>query len=269
MNDKPKVSVIVLTYNHEKYIKQALESILMQQVDFDYEILIGDDCSTDHTPEILKEYQARYPEKIYLRLRHKNIGATKNAYELLMLARGDYLATCEGDDYWTNANKLQLQVDFLENNTQFIGCTHKFLIVDENGKKIKNQSLNWVKQKEVFTFEDFEGLYLPGQPSTFVRRNIFKDSEEDFSLLHHSHYAISDRTAMLIYLLKGNFYCFSGNMGAYRKIEKISGQNLTSRIYVKRDWHLEDYQLTQSLEEYASNFFKEKCFFYRGEACFI
>ena len=100
------VSVIVLTYNHEKYIRQALDSILMQRVDFQYEILVGDDASTDSTQEILKEYDRNYPGKSRLFLRESNLGPTKNSYELLVSAKRDYPATCEGADYWKPFNVL-------------------------------------------------------------------------------------------------------------------------------------------------------------------
>ena len=93
---RPMVSVIVLTYNHEKYIKQALDSILRQKVNFDYEILIGDDASTDNTVKVLKEYKSKFPNIIKLFLNEVNLGATRNAYNLLVNAKGKYLATCEG-----------------------------------------------------------------------------------------------------------------------------------------------------------------------------
>lgn len=260
MNAKPFVSVIMLTYNHEKYISQALNSVLMQEVNFDYEVLIGDDCSSDMTQQILLEYQHKYPKKIVLRLRQKNIGATKNAYELLMMAQGKYLATCEGDDYWTNIHKLQLQVDFLEKNPQFIGCTHKFLIVNDEGKPVRNQKLNWVKQKEIFTFNDFEGIYLPGQPSTFVRRNIFKNSEEDFSIIYKADSQIGDRVLIALFLLKGDFFGFDQQWSCYRK---GSLKHVTSQIYsdAKRKYET-DYSINKFLEIYLSDKQKENIRFY-------
>ena len=87
-NKRPMVSVIVLTYNHEKYIKEALDSILMQKVNFDYEILIGDDASSDNTVKILKKYQNRYPNIIRLFLNKINLGGTYNAYNVLINAKG-------------------------------------------------------------------------------------------------------------------------------------------------------------------------------------
>jgi len=259
VDKEPLVSVIMLTYNHEKYIRQALDSVLMQKVDFDYEILIGDDCSTDSTAQILLEYQQKYPDKICLRLRHKNIGATKNAYELLMIARGDYLATCEGDDYWTNINKLQIQIDFLKDNEKFIGCTHNFIIVNDEDKVMKNQKLFWVKQKEVFTLDDFAGIYLPGQPSTFVRRNIFKHNKDDYSALYTSNKHIGDRILMAMFLVNGDFYFINKKMSCYRKGK---GNHITNKIYgdsIKK--YNVDLQLNREIEHFLSNKMNQKIIF--------
>ena len=129
--DEIKVSVIVITYNHEKYIRKALDSILMQKVDFKYEILVGDDASIDSTPEIIREYKEKYPEYFNISLREKNLGGTRNSYELMMMAKGDYIANLEGDDYWIDENKLQKQVDFLEKHDNFVGCVSDFMYVDE------------------------------------------------------------------------------------------------------------------------------------------
>lgn len=239
-----KVSVIVLTYNHEKYIKQALDGILMQKVDFDYEILVGDDGSKDRTVDILKEYKNKFPEKIKLILNKKNIGATKNAYNILMKANGKYLATCEGDDYWTDENKLQIQVDFLENNPQYVGCTHKFTIVDEYGEKLKNQYLSWIKPKKIFTLNDFQGIYMPGQPSTFVRKNI--KNNVDLEYLYKVHDMIGDRILMLLYLMEGNFFSLDQYMSCYRK----QSNSITKKLYQNNiDAIKNDYEITLNLEK--------------------
>lgn len=97
------VSIIVLTYYHEKYIAQALDSILTQQTNLRYEILIGDDASGDRTPEIIAEYAKQYPEIIRPFFREENLGATRNSWELRQKARGKYVASLEGDDFWIDS----------------------------------------------------------------------------------------------------------------------------------------------------------------------
>jgi glycosyltransferase involved in cell wall biosynthesis len=254
------VSVIVLTYNHEKYIKQAIDSILMQKVNFKYEILVGDDCSSDDTQNVLKEYQKSNPSLFRLFLRDSNIGATKNAYELLINARGKYLATCEGDDYWTDENKLQIQVDFLEKNKSFIGCCHDFVIVDDNGEPIPRKKLSWVRKKEIFTLDDYQGIYLPSQPSTFLRRNIFLDNKYDLSIVYKAHPMVGDRTMGMIYLSQGNFYFINSLMSCYRLV--LNKKNITSIAYIENTNRvLDDYNYTISLDKYARDVLKKEGLF--------
>lgn len=110
--NRMKVSVLMITYNHEKFIAQAIDSILMQQVNFDYEIVIGEDCSTDGTRAIVIQYQKEYPDKIRLLLPEENLGMHKNFVQTFRACQGEYIALLEGDDYWTSPRKLQKQVDF-------------------------------------------------------------------------------------------------------------------------------------------------------------
>jgi glycosyltransferase involved in cell wall biosynthesis len=127
----PKVSIISTTYNHEKYIGKALDSIIMQKTNFDYELIIADDCSTDKTPDILREYAKKYPKIIRPILRKKNLGVVANFMSVLRSARAPYIAVCEGDDYWTDPHKLQQQVDFLEKNPDYALCFHPVRVVHE------------------------------------------------------------------------------------------------------------------------------------------
>src|SRR6478752_3440632 len=113
-SDTPKVSVCIPTYNHEAYIAQAVESVLEQRTNFGVEVLIGEDCSTDRTRQIICELAARHPDKIRLRLAEKNQGAGRNFADLFEHCRGEYVVILEGDDYWTSPNKLQIQVDTLD-----------------------------------------------------------------------------------------------------------------------------------------------------------
>jgi glycosyltransferase involved in cell wall biosynthesis len=117
-----KVSVLMITYNQERYIAQALDSVLMQEVDFAYEIVIGEDCSTDGTRDIVLSYQRRHPDKIRLLLPDENLGMIRNFAQTYYACLGQYVAILEGDDFWTCADKLQKQVSFLDANPECSIC---------------------------------------------------------------------------------------------------------------------------------------------------
>lgn len=114
-----KVSVLMPTYMHEKYISQAIESFLTQECTFDCELLINDDCSKDNTANIAAKYANKYPEKIKLFTQQENKGLLENYKFLLSKASGEYIAILESDDYWTDPKKLEKQISFLENNSEY------------------------------------------------------------------------------------------------------------------------------------------------------
>jgi glycosyltransferase involved in cell wall biosynthesis len=128
-----KLSVMVITYNHEAFIAQTLESILAQRVDFDYEIVVGEDCSTDRTRDILMDFHNRYPGRIVPLVRDRNLGMMRNLAQALSICRGKYVALIEGDDYWICEDKLQKQVDFLETHPEYAICCHRARILNEMG----------------------------------------------------------------------------------------------------------------------------------------
>ena len=123
-SDSPEITVSIccITYNHEKYIAQCLDSFLMQRTSFRYEIILGEDCSTDSTRSIAEAYARQYPDRIRLLTGPVNVGAQKNLLRVLKRAAGKYIALCDGDDFWTDPAKLQKQVDFLENNPSYTMC---------------------------------------------------------------------------------------------------------------------------------------------------
>src|SRR5450631_4532338 len=124
MAEDPIISVCLITYNHEKYIGKAIESVLQQQTLFSYELIIAEDCSTDNTREIIQDYYRKYPSVIKLVLQEKNVGPENNFIDLLSAAKGKYIAYFEGDDYWIDNKKLQRQVEFLENHPEFVLVFH-------------------------------------------------------------------------------------------------------------------------------------------------
>jgi glycosyltransferase involved in cell wall biosynthesis len=128
-----KLSVMVITYNHESYIAKTLASIVSQRVNFNYEIVVGEDHSTDKTREILLQFSQRYPGLIVPILRPHNIGAVPNFMATLGACRGEYVALLEGDDYWTREDKLQTQIDLLDANPELSMCCHRVQMVDQDG----------------------------------------------------------------------------------------------------------------------------------------
>lgn len=145
MKDKtPLVSVLVTPYNQQEYIRQTLDSILMQVCDFDFELLIGEDCSTDGTREICQEYALRHPETIVLCLNERNKGLLNNYFDLFLQAKGRYIADCGGDDYWLTETKLQEQVDLLESHPEVSMVTGNWEnYLQQTGERIRPAS--WIE----------------------------------------------------------------------------------------------------------------------------
>ncbi len=128
-----RLTVLVFTYNHENYVAQALDSVLMQEFDGDYEVVIADDCSTDGTREILLEYQRKHPDTIRLVFADKNLNDNQITIQLFEEAAGQYIALLEGDDFWTSSSKLKKQLQFLDEHPECGMCFHNVAHLRENG----------------------------------------------------------------------------------------------------------------------------------------
>ena len=173
-----KVSVFMITYNHEKYIAEAIDSVLMQKTDFDFDIVIGEDCSTDATRRIVLEYSRKYPDKIKLLLHNVNVGFISNLMYVLEACTGKYIAMCEGDDYWTDPFKLQKQVDFLEANKEYVLATHGYRMVRDGSviRTVDHNEFIGNNNADGFEFDkDFTLYHWVTQPVTALfRRSAFK-----------------------------------------------------------------------------------------------
>jgi glycosyltransferase involved in cell wall biosynthesis len=140
----PVVAIWMITYNHQDYISQAVESVINQKTNFLFKIFLSEDCSEDNTREICLELQKKYPKQIDLFLPNTNLGVKSKhgigirTYQRCFSSGAKYVALLEGDDYWTDLYKLQKQVDFLENNQDFQATFHKRIVVDKNGVFIKD-----------------------------------------------------------------------------------------------------------------------------------
>jgi len=175
---EPLLSVCLITYNHLNYIKDAIEGVLMQKVNFTWELIIADDCSTDGTREILLQYKAKYPEFIKLILQDINKGAAQNWIELITTPKSKYIAYFDGDDYWTDPLKLQKQVDFLEANEDFSICFHKvkYINAEDTTIFISNEH-----QQDTSTIKDLaKGNFISTVSCVF--KNNFNKEFPDFLL---------------------------------------------------------------------------------------
>jgi glycosyltransferase involved in cell wall biosynthesis len=184
MHNEPLVSVCCITYNHEKYIREAIEGFLMQETSFPIEILIHDDASTDKTADIIREYEAKYPniiKPIYQTENQYSKGVGISATYQWPRAKGKYIALCEGDDYWTDPLKLQKQVDFLEANPEYgMVCTDIYLIDDEDKALADNKMV--LRQREyrkpVIDFFDLLQCNIVNTLSTCIRADLMKELAE-------------------------------------------------------------------------------------------
>lgn len=130
------VSVCMIAYNIERFIGEAIESVLMQKTNFPVQLVIGEDMSPDNTRQICIDYRNKYPDRIKLILNEKNLGLTANSINTQNHCDGKYIAMCDGDDYWTDPNKLQIQVDFLEEHLEYAGSAHQATVVyDDNSRE--------------------------------------------------------------------------------------------------------------------------------------
>ncbi|KAB1155820.1 glycosyltransferase family 2 protein [Flavobacterium luteum] len=167
-NHKPLLSVLIITYNHENFIKGCLDGILMQICDFKVEVIVANDCSPDNTNEIINEILNESNENPFIKYlnREHNWGAMQNFIDAYKNCNGKYIAFCEGDDYWTDENKLQKQVDFLEKNTDFnlVGHYVKSSKGDDLGKFTK----------DIFEFKDIYQKNLRIPTASIVSRNNFE-----------------------------------------------------------------------------------------------
>lgn len=136
MNKNPIVTILMPAYNHERYIPQAIESVLAQKTNYPYELLIHDDCSTDSTLAIAQNYTTKHPDKIKIFTEEENQGLLKSYKRLIEQSKGKYLAILESDDYWLDKNKLQIQIDFLESNSDYGIVAGDIISIDENGNII-------------------------------------------------------------------------------------------------------------------------------------
>ena len=213
--NEPKVTVFLSTYNQVKYVHKALDSIFMQETTFPYEVVAADDYSTDGTRDVILEYQARYPDKLVTYFTPENLGncqKTVNCFEK-GLFRGEYVTLLEGDDYWLETDRMQVLVDFLEANPEYVFVSYKEHVVDINGNDIgttPDKSL-WGKK---FTIEDFlAGKSYSDYAGVF--RNFYKEDGLKYAPIILSSRNVWDYQNMFMIADHGTVYIMDRYFGVY------------------------------------------------------
>lgn len=239
------VSVVCTTYNHEKYIGKCLDGFLMQKTNFKYEVIVHDDASTDKTADIIREYAEKYPDVIHPILQTENQYSKRVPIAkeyVLPKIRGKYVAFCEGDDYWSDENKLQLQFDAMEAHPECSFCTHYVKAIDSASGEVNGFFPNraW-NLREGLVEKELQADVLLNEFFQLTSYFIRKKEYEDFlnATLSYRQYMTGD-TAMLSYLSTHGRFCFvDREMSVYRYGSEGSW---TSRTYSQTEAKINHYR---------------------------
>lgn len=228
---KPLLSICCTVYNHEKFVAETLEGFLLQKTNFPIEIIVHDDASEDNSQEVLKKY-AKIDSRIKLILQKENQYSKRNKpfpNFCFPIARGKYIALCEGDDYWVDPLKLQKQVDFLEGNLSYGICFHDVMIYDESIKKLKNEDII-PSIKSEFDINDLANGNMMHTPSVVLRNDFVLPSTI-------SNIPIGD-WPLYLFQIKD------------RKIKKIDGKMAVYRVHKNGVWSTksESYRVEKTIK---------------------
>jgi glycosyltransferase involved in cell wall biosynthesis len=217
---KPLVSVCIVTYQHARFIAHAIKGALMQKTDFPFEVLIGEDESADGTRDICLDFAKQHPDRVRVFLRHRRDvvlidGRPRGSFNFRMTlreAKGEFVALCEGDDYWTDPEKLQRQIDYLRANPDCVGCFHDAKLVDADGQTLHESY--FASDQDKFTQEDVLETLLSREPtcSLVFRRSAFAEPLPEWYLRRPSDLYID-----ILLTNHGSLGFVRRNMAAYRK----------------------------------------------------
>lgn len=221
-DEKPIVSICCITYNHGKFIADCLNGFLKQKTSFPFEIVVSNDCSTDDTKSIIDSYVKQYPKMIKDVSPEKNQGMMKNFYSTLMKCKGKYIACCEGDDYWIDENKLQMQVDFLENNPEYGMCYSK-------AKQYIQSKQQFNKNSVGDAFEGFEDLLKNGNRiptlTTVYRKDLLDKYQKEIQPSNKG-WLMGDYPMWLYFSHESKVKFFDKVTAVYRVLEESASHSV-------------------------------------------
>lgn len=226
---QPLVSVPMLTYNHAPFIAQAIEGVLQQKTNYTFELVIGEDCSTDGTRDIVFEYQKKYPGIIRVVTSDKNVGMKKNSLRTVKACQGKYIAFCEGDDYWHHPYKLQKQVDYMESHPEcgLVYSSYDVYIVKEK-KRIEDfiKHRKW-KIPENPSVSDFVESKTGTQTLTVMIRRILYEQiiEADPYLHQNAHFLMGDTQLWAEIATKAQLHYIPESLATYNILEESAARS--------------------------------------------
>jgi glycosyltransferase involved in cell wall biosynthesis len=252
----PMVSVRIVTYNHAPYIGQAIEGVLRQQTYYPYELVVGEDCSTDTTRKIVLKYQRKHPHIIRVITSACNVGAKRNCWRIDNALRGRYVAFCDGDDYWHHPQKLQKQIDYLQTH-QNVGLVHSgmdFASIQSPARRARRRA--WAYYRSVLA--DEKNLFLEimlcryrlGTSSVCVRRALFESViRSDPEVYQSDRFVLSDLALWLDFSRRTQFQFFDESLATYRILSESASRSkdparvkeYTLNVFDLRSYYLNKY----------------------------
>jgi hypothetical protein len=227
-NSEIKVSVCVVTYNQKNYIRQCLQSLIDQVTDFKFEIIVGDDCSTDGTKEIVEEFSGKYTELITPIYHQNNVGPLSNLISVYKLAQANYIAHVDGDDC-AKPGKLQAQVEALDSHPECAMCSHDVEIVNPDGELLRS-SFYRVESGTYDLMYLYKNLPFFAHSSKMFRNDLFEGYWEELEP------RTLDVELHIRQALKGDIYHIDATLGLYRAFSGISwlGKDVAKSLFVDR-----------------------------------
>ena len=231
------VSICMLTYFHEKYIRQAIESVLSQKTHYTYEIVISDDCSQDGTRKIIQEYHDKHPELIRINLNETNQGIPQNMFIARSMCRGRYIVHLSGDDYWINDRKLEIQIGFLDDHPEYVGAACRIeLRMDDSDTAYDLIPMDDSRLNIPYTISDYERC-IPLATHGLMMRNFFDTEEgrEYFAQARSISKYVDDAVDEVLLLRKGPVYVLDLISDAHRVVNVSTDKHNYNSRYSRID----------------------------------